>query len=354
MNGTLVLAFNCLSFGVWSEPGPFGNGQVLHGETTWFMKDIQAKIGLDYKVVTVLPKPKHPVMATLAMGGADMAVETYGISYQRSKFIDFSYTQESLGVHIISGRNTDYAASNVVIGVFDDLSYGMALVSLCAMILTTWLILHGESRGHLVITTVLYMFGNSLKQPIVTHVLPKRNFGLLIVYFFSIYNTLICLMYSSVIISMLTKMKEPKQIDSMADLNKTENAGIRIFLIKDSSVPERLESSNKLIGFENRIDYIDRPPKNITEEEKTKYIINSINSIRKRSHVLINKVNNKAKERGYLDYFMCQLNKRYKETMFKRADFRVSRYHNSVCTRLSKRNGAKFIELSLINLSMIG
>ena len=346
MNGTLVLAFNCLSFGVWSEPGPFGNGQVLHGETSWFMKDIQAKIGLDYKVVTVLPKRKHPVMATLAMGGADMAIETYGISYQRSKFIDFSYTQESLGVHIISGRNTDYAASNVVIGVFDDLSYGMALVSLCAMILTTWLILHGESRGHLVITTVLYMFGNSLKQPIVTHVLPKRNFGLLIVYFFSIYNTLICLMYSSVIISMLTKMKEPKQIDSMADLNKTENAGIRIFLIKDSSVPERLESSNKLIGFENRIDYIDRPPKNITEEEKTKYIINSINSIRKRSHVLINKVNAKAKERGYLDYFMCQLNKRYKETMFKRADFRVSRYHNSVCTRLSKSNGAKFIELS--------
>ena len=319
MNGTLRMAFSCLTFTVWSEPGQSENHVVWHGPTAWFMKDIQPKIGLDYNIETELPEHEQPALAALAQGSADMSIDTWAINYQRSKFVDFSYTQEYFGVYIISGRNTDYASSNVVFGVFDDHSYVMLLTTLFAMVLTTWLIFQGERKGLSITTTLFYMIGSSFKQPLVASLWPKRNIGMLMVHFFSLYNTLICIMYSSVIISMLTKMKEPRHIDLMADLNRTENTGVRIFLMSNSYVPGHLKSSNKLVGFEDRIDYI-----NIPAEGRSEYLTNILNSIREGSHVFING------DGGYLDYFICQLNKEVNETIFKRADFRASRYHVAV------------------------
>ena len=314
MNETLRLAFSCVTFTVWSEQSTYENNSVWHGTTAWFMKDIQPKIGLDYTVVTDLPEHTHPVLAALAQGSADMSIDTWGINYQRSEFVDFSYTQEYFGVYIISGRNSEYAASNVVIGVFDDFSFGIALMAFFAMIFTLSLILRSEKRDDSIATTILYMFGNSLKQPLIPTLLPKRNVGQLTINFFSLYNTLICIMYSSVIISMLTKMNESRHIDVMADLNRTENSGVRIFMMSNSYVPEYLKSTNKIVGFEERIDYISLPT-----EGRSEYLTRVVTSIRDGSHVFING------DGGYLDYFMCQLNKEAGKPLFKRGDFRVSR-----------------------------
>ena len=314
MNGTLRLAFSCLTFTVWSVPAPFENNVVWHGPTAWFMKDIQSKLGLDYIVVTELPEHEHPALAALAKGIADMSIDTWGINYQRFKFVDFSYTQEYFGVYIISGRNTDYAASNLVIGVFDDLSYGLGLTVLLAMVFTTWLISLRERTDHSITTTLFYMVGNTFKQPLVAALWPKRNIGIVIVNFFALYNSLICIMYSSVIISLLTKTNVPRLIDEMKDLNRAENTGVRIFLMSNSYVPGHLKSSNQLDGFEERIDYISIPA-----EGRSEYITQVLNSLRDGSHVFING------DGGYLDYFICQLNQEARETKFKRADFRASR-----------------------------
>ena len=314
MKGTLRLAFSCLTFSVWSEHDQLNNDTVWHGVTAWFMKNIQPMMGLDYLVVTDLPQHKYPVLAALAQGSADMSIDTWGINYLRSKFVDYSYTQEYFGVFIISGRNTDFVASNAIIGVFDDLSYGIGLIALFAMFFTLWLYLKREGRGQPITTTFFYMVGNFFKQPMVPAVWPKRNAGMLTANFFSLYNTLLGIMYSCVIISMLTKMKEPKQIDVMADLNRTENIGIRIFMMKNSYVPGYLNSTGKLVGFEDRIDYVDPPA-----EGRGQYLVQVLNSIRDGSHVFINGDN------GYLSYFICQINKGAGETLFIRADFRVSR-----------------------------
>ena len=186
MNGTLRLAFSCLTFTVWSVPAPFENNVVWHGPTAWFMKDIQSKLGLDYIVVTELPEHEHPALAALAKGIADMSIDTWGINYQRFKFVDFSYTQEYFGVYIISGRNTDYSARNLVIGVFDDLSYGIGLSVLLAMVFTIWLISLRERTDHSITTTLFYMVGNTFKQPLVAALWPKRNIGIVIVNFFTL------------------------------------------------------------------------------------------------------------------------------------------------------------------------
>ena len=210
MNDTLRMTFSCLTFTVWTEPGPTENEVVWHGPTAWFMKNVQHKIGLDFKVITELPDHEHPALAALAQGVADMSIDTWGVNYQRAKLVDFSYTQEYFGVFIISGRNTNQLSNNVVIGVFDDLSYGMVIAAFLAMVVITWLVIRGKSRTNSLITTVFYMFGSCLKQPLSSRVWPERNIGKLIVCFFSFYNTLICIMYSSVIIAMLTKMEDPR------------------------------------------------------------------------------------------------------------------------------------------------
>ena len=121
-------------------------------------------------------------------------------------------------------------------------------------------------------------------------------------------------MYSSVIISLLTKTNVPRQIDEMKDLNRAENTGVRIFLMSNSYVPGHLKSSNQLDGFEERIDYISIPA-----EGRSEYITQVLNSLRDGSHVFING------DGGYLDYFICQLNQEADETKFKRADFRASK-----------------------------
>ena len=65
------------------------------------------------------------------------------------------------------------------------------------------------------------------------------------------------MMYCSVIISLLAVTKQTNVINTLADLNKTENKNVRLILPNMSFVPNYLLSANMLAGFENRTDIID-------------------------------------------------------------------------------------------------
>ena len=119
----------------------------------------------------------------------------------------------------------------MVKGVFDDASYSMALLAVALMVTVTWCIVNREKGpGVSFSTTLLHMAGNSLNQPLNAALFPRSTTGQAVVIFFSLYNMTICLMYTSVVISIMTSIKDPQGIELMSDLNKTENRGCSIVL----------------------------------------------------------------------------------------------------------------------------
>ena len=62
-------------------------------------------------------------------------------------------------------------------------------------------------------------------------------------------------MYACKIMSLLISGSRPQEINSLEDLNKTENVNVRIILDEKGYTSEFLKSANMLRGFEHRIDY---------------------------------------------------------------------------------------------------
>ena len=243
-----------------------------------------------------------------------MSIDNWGMNHQRSQLVDFSYQQHTSQVHIFSGRQLDFTVGNVFEDVFDKLSRKLAFLAVTLMILTTWLILQQEGSGHSFWKTVLHVFGNSWNQPLYSSLWPKSVIGQAVIIFFSLYNMTICLMYTSVIISIMTSIKDPPGIDFMSDLNKTENKEIRIFMKKYSYVPGHLKSSKMLEGFENRIDYIVMPDTN-----RSAYLHDVLTAVRNGSHIFIT-------NEGNWNDLMCPVNKDANRTLFKKGYFQKSKY----------------------------
>ena len=142
-------------------------------------------------------------------------------------------------------------------GVFDDVSYWFLISALVAMAMVSWVILAKENRKRALSNSILYVFGNAFNQGLDDLIVPKTFLGRSLTTLFSMYNYVICLMYGSVIISLLISGSQPPAINSLEDLNKTENMDVRIVMGKQSHVTEFLTRANMLSGFEHRIDMIE-------------------------------------------------------------------------------------------------
>ena len=115
-------------------------------------------------------------------------------------------------------------------------------------------------------------------------------------------------MYGSIVISVLVRGTQPPGINSLGDLNKTENIDIRI-VMEEGYIPEFLKSANMLDGFNDRIDYVNT----YNDQNKT---IDVLKLVLQRSHVYIT---------GSLYYDLCNANKDANITIANLEDFRYSR-----------------------------
>ena len=202
---------------------------------------------------------------------------------------------------------------NVVKGVFDDASYGMALLAVVLMVIVVWCILNQDGSRGSFSTTLLHMVGNSLNQPLNSALWPRKTTGQAAIIFFSLYNMAICVMYSSVVISILNTTQEPTGIDVMSDLNRAENKHIRIFMKNLSYVPGYLQSSRMLEGFAHRVDYINPPTRN-----RGVYLHDILKSVHNGSHVYISSEAN-------FNAIICPVNKEANRTVLRKDEFRRSR-----------------------------
>ena len=258
---TLRIAMDCYAYYLWFEHDTPGDGVAWHGYPAWDFADMKSRIGLDYEVITELPAEEenlYPEIMALKKNVADISIDLWGVTYERSKHIDFSYPIEYLPIYIFSGKTDTFLHSDLVKGVFDDLSYGIMALALVLMGLVSLFTRAREEKNesHGVFTCMLYVYANALKQPDPSPVLKKAS-GRLIMLIFFLYNHIISLMYGSIIISFLISGPRPPAINSLEDLHKTENINLRILLIKGSFIPDFLAKANMLSGLEHRVDYID-------------------------------------------------------------------------------------------------
>ena len=272
-NKTLRLMISCNLWSLWYEPDPTEEGIAWHGEEPWRFNDLRSTMGLNFETVTGFAAQK-----ALLDGSADISINPYGVNQMYAEKFDFSYPTYFVGVYILSARGNDVIKGNVFKGVFDDLTYGMASLSLVAMVLLTWfMIKNNKSIGF----TTLHVIGNLVRQSLPDSMMPRssmaRTAWMLLV---SVYNMVLGMMYCSIIISLLAVAKESNVINTLADLNKTENENVRLFVNDRSFVPGFLRSANMLAGFENRTDLI----------IGTKNSSLVIDSILNGSHVLIGPV----------------------------------------------------------------
>ena len=313
LNSTLRIAIWCFSPTFWFEPDPSGLGVAWHGVPAWDFADMSSRIGLRYEIVTELPEPEDDLyedMLALMKGMADISIDFWGITYERSKLVDFSYPETYIGVYIYSGTNKDFIHADLVMGVFDAVSYWCLISALVAMAIVSSIMLAMENRKRTLYNSILYVFGNAFNQGLNDLIVPKTTIlGRSLMTLFSLYNYVICLMYGSVIMSLLISGSQPPGINSLEDLNKTENLDIRIILEEKSHVVEFLTGANMLTGFEHRVDLIDRSE--IYEPRTWEKVL-------KRSHVMIN-------DKGTFEDILCTINMDANMTVANLEDFRASR-----------------------------
>ncbi len=113
---------------------------------------------------------------------------------------------------------------NTIGGIFDGFSYGFFIGAAIAMVIATWLISPGISPTQ----ATLNVFGSCFRQGFYNGKrFPNKRLSQAFVGLFILYNFVVTIMYSSVVISLLTAKKEGKAIDTLSDLLKEEHKDVR-------------------------------------------------------------------------------------------------------------------------------
>ena len=314
INAALRIAVDCKSWNTWFELDPSGVGVTWQGRPAWDFANMKSMIGLRYELITELPEPEknlYPDMLALMKGVADISIDYWGVNYKRNKLIDFSYPTQRRNIHIVSGHSREFVHADLVMGVFDIFSYACLFSALAAMTFVMWLISKNERRDQSPHKCLLLMVGNAVNQSINAPNVSKSFLGRSIMSLFSFYNYIICLMYGSIVISILVSGSKPPQINSLEDLNKTENLHVRIILKEKSFIREFLESANMLQGLHHRIDYA-----HITDDRNK-----TIKRLLQGSHVFITQGGDA--QGFHVD--VCEENRKAKTTLANLDDFRKSR-----------------------------
>ena len=115
----------------------FSNGTEWHGNGMWTLQEMRGLLP-PIEVVTNLSKSEDTFDAiqTLYDNRADMSTDKWGITHERSKLVDFSYSLKVYGTYLYSSSGAKNAVlGDPVRGVFDATSYALFLVTLVLVIL---------------------------------------------------------------------------------------------------------------------------------------------------------------------------------------------------------------------------
>ena len=122
---TLRISMHCYAYNLWFEHDTSGPGVAWHGHPAWDFANMKSRIGLKYEVITKLPPGEGSLYSNimaLKKNVADIDIDLWGVTYERSKHVDFSYQVDFDPIYIFSGKTDIFLHSDLVKGVFDDLS----------------------------------------------------------------------------------------------------------------------------------------------------------------------------------------------------------------------------------------
>ncbi len=109
-------------------------------------------------------------------------------------------------------------------GIFDSTSYGLFLSAMIVMATTTWLVTPNCSFTEAALKT----FGSCFNQgSFYVRQQPRRRISQAFIGMFMIYNYMVTIMYSSVVIFLLMLRREGKSIETLTDLLIEENMNVR-------------------------------------------------------------------------------------------------------------------------------
>ena len=284
------------------------NGTEWHGNGMWTLQEMRALLP-PIEVVTNLSKSEDTFDAiqTLHDNRADMSTDKWGITHERSKLVDFSYSLKVYGTYLYSGASG--AKNGPINGVFDDASYALFLVTLVLFILLSWAAKALEVPGFRLSTAVTYMFGSSVNQGLCGTMMPRSTAFKNMMCLFVVFNALVCIMYSSVMISKLTSPAEFRGINSLEDLLQPSNQHLRIWVKKFSFIEDNLEAMEiypRLVDpdLRSRVDFYEEP-----KTGRGAFNMDILSSVLNGSHILIaaNENLDSMLEKIYSDTQTCNI-----------------------------------------------
>ena len=148
--------------------------------------------------------------------------------------------------------------------------------------LLSWAAKSLESPGFPLSTAVTYMFAIGVNQGLCGTMMPRSTGFKNMMCLFVVFNALVCIMYSSVMISKLTSPAEFKGIDSLEDLLRSKNEHLRILVKRFSFIEDNFRTMDIYPLLQSRVDYYEEPPVG-----KGAFNLDLLSSVLSRSHILI-------------------------------------------------------------------
>ena len=151
-------------------------------------------------------------------GKVDALPKEYGLRHELFKYVDFTFVTGYYNIRIIQANKS----RQVFKAVFDSISYQFMMLVIIIIGVILWMLQFKENkfgRGYLLAYSLLLSVSSLLKQELPKRVGSKSKLRG-IIFCLLILTTFVSTMFSSVIISILTKMGDIEVIDRMEDLKK--------------------------------------------------------------------------------------------------------------------------------------
>ena len=193
-----------------------------------------------------MPEPRNNLysdMLALMDGVADISIDSWAVTYERSLLVDYSYPREFNGIHIISGARKGFSHADLVMEVYDGTSFRLIVISIVAMMITSWLLLKREGRDCSLLTCALYIFENAMYKSLNPLIVPSSIHKRAIMTLFTIYNLALNLMYMNIIISLLLSGTVRLLDATFAEISATNKP----ILEPDASFPSLLSFETKSV-----------------------------------------------------------------------------------------------------------
>ena len=257
--GPIRLGAECFPPNMYFEHSE--NGTSWHGSAGFTMLTlIQSWIPQGFEVIYDLSPSNttYQALQTAAEDRVDIVPDNYGRSYERYQIVDFAYPTVHSGVYIISAKNV-LPTGYIFKGIYDIPSYILLYLSFLMMISVLYISFsyfpRQETEGKVsFVLIVLHLFGSIWGQPFPSGMQSRGLSTQTTVYLFVFWNSLIAIMYGSLVISKMTLQREFNPINSLSDLGSKPE--IRAYIPKHSFIQDSIDNFQVLQDMKNeeRID----------------------------------------------------------------------------------------------------